>query len=604
MSLLKQLYKLKSLTREIELISIFSCLLFFPNKGSMLYYLVSAVVVLFFIFKHIIYSHNIGISKFTYWLAAINCLLLVTILFSSYYYRSLLVFWDILIYSIYFILVFIDVKFERRYLKYLGIILSLFSLMVFINYLFPYPGRRLLFFSNPILQGVMSGAGVLIFFHLLQRSFYWPHLVFLLFNVLAVFVSESKAVFLGIILFTLIEVILKKKWLISPILVFVLLSLMIPNPIRKMLTQSLRRDPYVFDRIRIWKMSIKMFQGAFPLGVGLGNFSEAARTYNFKQTKGPANYYKVPRQSHNDFMQLIAETGVVGLFIVIFLVVIMVRKLIPLPRDNLAITLLLYFFFQAMLYNIFFRLPFLFLLLFLMKPLFEHKLTFVSIGKNIKILVLSMLTIILLIGFFIPFLTEVYLSKSSRTRDPLKSFEYLNKAESLAPINYRTHYRKAMFFSRIFAVRSELDAFETSMKYLKKTQRLNRYFVQGYLLEADLFLSLLGKGIKYRGMEGEILNSLNRAEKFHPTNPFIKMRKTRLLFEFGRKNLARKEAFSALALEPDYLEATVFLHKHFDYLKMGRKFQVRKTEIQQKLKRYNPKPGSYLYRLLTIPDES
>lgn len=601
MNLLKKIYKLKFFSREIEFVAIFSCLLFFPGKDSMLYYLVSAVVVLFYTLKHIISPHNIGISKFSIWLVIVNGLLLISLFFSSYHYRSLLVFGDILLYSTYFIVIFVDHRHEQEYMKYLGIMISLFSLAVFVNYLIPYSERRFLFFGSPILQGVMSGVGVLVFFHYLLRSFRWWDLGLFSINLVAVFVSESKAAFLGIVVFSLIHIAAKKRRLVAPILAFVLLSLIIPNPMRQMVMRSLHRDPYVFDRIRIWRMSLSIFQDTFPFGVGLGNFAEAARKYNFKQNKGPANFFKVPRQTHNDFMQLLAETGVAGLLIIGVLLVVVVRKWFPRPRDSLPKTLIIYLLFQAMLFNILFRLPFLFIVLFLLKLLWEQQVSFVSIGRSGKILTSFVLALVLLVAFIIPYRTEVYLNVSSRAKDPVQSFEYLNRAERINPINYRVHYRKALILSRLFALNQGLDAFETSMKYLKKVQRLNPYFAQAYMLEADLFFILLKRGIKYKGMDGEIISRLNRAEYFHPTNPFIKMRKARIYLEFGHKDHSREEAYRALSLEPDFLEAMDFLHRHFGYLHEEAKFQARKREIEQKYKRYNPRPGSYLHRILTLP---
>ena len=70
---------------------------------------------------------------------------------------------------------------------------------------------------------------------------------------------------------------------------------------------SLTKDPYAFDRINIWKMSIHIFSDHFFTGTGLENFSEGSKQHNFKQKKGPANYFKIPRQSHSDLFKIITN---------------------------------------------------------------------------------------------------------------------------------------------------------------------------------------------------------------------------------------------------------------------------------------------------------
>lgn len=86
-------------------------------------------------------------------------------------------------------------------------------------------------------------------------------------------------------------------------------------------------DPSALMRIDVWGKTLRMFLD-FPIaGTGLGTFEWA---FNGYQRQGETLAF---RQAHNDYVQILAETGVVGLTLLTWgLVVFLARFLIPVLR--------------------------------------------------------------------------------------------------------------------------------------------------------------------------------------------------------------------------------------------------------------------------------
>ena len=327
MSLSRIIYRLNSVKQEFEFFIILSWILFFPKKGSLFYFLIFAVLIILFSIRNIYFMKNIGESLFFYLLMLFNLLFIISIFFSSYKFKSILLFLDIFLVCIYFVLFFYDKNDEQKYFFLILYLISLFSIINIVNYSFSIFEEKNLFFSNPIMQGLISGIGLLIAFYYILKRFNWVFFVLLILNLAGVFISASKAAFIGVVVFSFIMIILKRKKLIPFLIILIILTFIIPNPIKNMFEFSLTKDPYAFNRIDIWKMSINIFKDNFLYGVGLGNFSEVSKKYNFKQIRGPANYFKVPRIPHNDYLKILCETGLFGLIILIVFIFFMFKKI-------------------------------------------------------------------------------------------------------------------------------------------------------------------------------------------------------------------------------------------------------------------------------------
>jgi len=597
---------LSLLNLRIEFLSILACMLFFPkseNKElSLFYFLVLSALIVLFSLRNILFLKNIALSSFSHSLTVFNLIFLFSIFFSSYYYRSIYFYADVFLISFYSILFFFDKNKKAAYFHSITYLLSLFSLINIIHYLLPLTGKPTLFFGNSILQGIISGMAVLLTLYYLLKKFNRVFFVLLIVNIGGVFVSHSKAAFLGCALFALLLIILKnKKFFIIPA-VLVILTFLIPNPIRDAFYFSLKKDPYAFDRIYIWQTAIDTFKDNL-LGVGPDNFAEVSKKYNFKQTKGPAHYFKIPRQTHNDYLKIAAETGIPGLLLLAVLLFFILRKIFSSSLFDITRILLLYLLFQAFLFNIIFHAFFFFLFLFLLKMLFEEDLIFKSFRLNAKLLSSLSLLIIFIICYLFPFLANISIEKSKASRDPVEALHSLKRAVYLNPLNSETFYLQAQYFSNYFKQTANLEYFGAALEQVKKTQRLNRHFTDSYLLESNLYYLLSdGFNSRYVSLE-EIISPLAEAEKTAPLDPFIKLRKAQVYYGFGEKNAAKAEALKALKLEPHFISALYFLHRNFNYFQDE---DVFKTKLKNTLKNIEGKtltPGTYLYELYKIPGE-
>jgi tetratricopeptide (TPR) repeat protein len=91
--------------------------------------------------------------------------------------------------------------------------------------------------------------------------------------------------------------------------VLVAAVLLVPNPLRDRFLG--KGDPYAFERISMWKASVRIFL-EHPLGVGVGHFK-----YHWHQVRGPVagtimRYAKYARTPHSEFFSVLSELGIPG----------------------------------------------------------------------------------------------------------------------------------------------------------------------------------------------------------------------------------------------------------------------------------------------------
>ncbi len=472
-----------------------------------------------------------------------------------------------------------------------------------VHSIFPVFSSKNVFFSNLIFQGVASGIAVLILFYYLMKRFDRVFLVLLLLNGAGVFVSESKGAYIGVTLLVLTMVLLKKKSLIPVVIGIVFLTFIVPNPIKRMFEFSLTKDPYAANRLDIWKMSAVMFKDNFLWGVGPDNFSTVSKRYNFKQEQGPANYFKRPLRPHNDYLKFLTETGLPGLFFLLLLSWVLIRKIFFSSLFNLSKLLILYLLFQAFVFNVIFHVFFFFIFVFLLKNLFEQQLTHKSFTLNLKAYFTFLSVFVLLAAYLLPFLSFRLVEKANKSRDItiIARYQLLTDAAYLNPLNHAVHYYKAAALFSYFKETGNLNAFYSALDNIKQAQRLNRYYIEAYRLESDLYNVLPQKNLSYTGLHQEIIAPLAKTEQYDPLNPFIKLRKAEIHFRFHHTREARAEALEALALEPDFVAALYFLQRNFNYFPDAGAFDMRIDKIRQKAETLQVEPGTYLYKLYLKP---
>ena len=638
MKLSRLVHRFSLLDPIVEWLIILSWILFFPWKESLFhfYFLIFALLIVIFSSRHICFMKNLSLSPFSYSLVVFNLVLILSIFFSLYRYQSILLVSDIFLVSLYFILLFFDKSSEDKYFHLLAYIISSMSLFNVINDSFSIFDKKNYFFGNPILQGIASGIGVLIVFYyfllppgksvqekqtlssprrFLQLSFWaagtvrffkkwnWKYLVLLILNIAGLFVSQSKAAFIGVVVFSLLMVVLKNKKLIPLIIIFTLLTFILPNPIKEMFIFSIKKDPYAANRFDIWKMSAAIFNDHLIGGVGPGNFKEVSIKYNFKQKSGPANYFKRPRKPHSDYLKLLTETGIAGLIFLLLLFGVLIKKIFFSSLFNLSKLLILYFLFQALLHDFIFDIFFFFIFIFLLKNLFENRLTYKNFSINLKTYYIILLVVPLLIGYLFPYLSQRLVEKAQTEKNIsiMTRFHLLKNAGYLNPLDAAVYYKKAELLYHYYKTSTNPDSFYSALDNVKKAQRLNRYYIKAYLLESDLYRHLLQKNLAYAAIHEEIIAPLARAEQYAPQNPFIKLQKAEVYLRVNHMQLAREEALKALELEPGYVSALYFLQRNFHYFPDKNDFKSRIDKILDRASQIKAEPGTYLYELFKVP---
>jgi O-antigen ligase len=589
--------------QEIEFALLLGWALLFPAKIGYAYYLGFMALLAVLVLGKLARLRVIAVDRFALLLLALNSVLVFSSFFSAHPLKSLLFAADVLLVSLWSVLLYLEKEDMERYLRLAALIVSLSSLAVLAA--FAWQGGRLpvaIVFRNPILQGIMAALAALFFLQRLLSSYRRADLLLLLLNSAAVAVSASKAALLGLVVFAAALILARRRRWIVLLAAVVLLLAVVPNPLRRAVGNSLRHDPYVFDRIEIWRMSARMFRAQPWTGVGPDLFAEAAPRFNFAQDKGPSRYGKVPESPHSDYWRLIVENGLPGLVLAVLLLFSAIRRLLTPPCLEPGKVLLAFLLAQMLLFNFIFHFPFLILFLLLLKNMFASRPKIVSFRPEKRLFVSAALVALLALLYVLPHLADRCLGQASREPDLVRRFRLLQRAAFLSPLDERAPLAKARLLGDFARIRPDANAWSEAVACARQCQRLDNNNVAALLLEAELFYHALAGGGRYPAQAGEILEPLRRAEALAPFDPFLRLRQALVLRDFGFEDEARRQLRAALALEPDFAAALVLLHR----LQGGRDddpdLRERVARIRAKADRLRARPGSYLFNLHRIDD--
>lgn len=589
--------------QEIEFSLLLGWALLFPAKIGYAYYLGFMSLLVVFMLGKAATLRTVAVDRFARLLLALNSVLVLASFFSPHPLKSILFSADVLLVSLWSILLYLEKEDMDRYLRLAALVISLASLLVVSA--FAWQGGRLpvaVVFRNPILQGVIAALAALYFLQRLLSRYRHADLLLLALNAMAAAVSASKAALLGLVAFAAALILARRRRWLAYLGGVVLLLIVVPNPLRRTVGNSLRHDPYVFDRVEIWRMSARMFRARPWTGVGPDLFAEAAPRFNFAQDKGPSRYGKVPESPHSDYWRVIVENGLPGLVLVVLLLFFAIRRLLSPPRLEPGKVLLAFLLVQMLLFNFIFLFPFLILFLLLIRNMFSTRPSFVPVRTEARIFVTAALAVVLSLLYVLPFLADRRLGQASQERNLVRRFRLLQQAALLSPLDEKVPLAKARLLGEFSRFRSSADAWSEAMASARQAQRLDRNSVEALLLEAELLLEPLASGGSYPAQAGEALKPLRRAEALAPFNPFLRLRQALVLRGFGRDTEARRQARAALDLEPDFAAAIVLLHR----LEGGKDddpvLLAKLARIRAKADGLRARPGTYLFNLLRIDE--
>jgi len=173
-------------------------------------------------------------------------------------------------------------------------------------------------FVNPNFCGLLIVMGLLIMLSYMlfppktikNKKLYYLAFAFM---VTALFLTRSRASFMALVFALLFTAsLLKKKAILLAALALLICVFLFPNPVRNRFFEGV--SAYV--RIPIWKASLRIIKDNPLWGVGLGNFKDYARPYNFPSESTTASkYFKVLDSAHSGPLQQGGELGLPGVFI-------------------------------------------------------------------------------------------------------------------------------------------------------------------------------------------------------------------------------------------------------------------------------------------------
>ena len=166
-----------------------------------------------------------------------------------------------------------------------------------------------------------------------------------------IWISAGLTLILGIFFlykFKLINILKKnKKWLFLLLLTFVLITVFYStqNPLNKNIATMPQRITSVYEdkfsslnpRLLIWNTTLEMVKNRPFLGIGIGLFKMDYLDYQASFLKENPNYIKYGSRSeeaHNEYLQLAAELGIIGLGIFLYIIFIFYRSALKFLKEK------------------------------------------------------------------------------------------------------------------------------------------------------------------------------------------------------------------------------------------------------------------------------
>jgi O-antigen ligase len=588
--------------QEIEFSLLLGWALLFPAKFSYTYYFGFMCLLTAFVLGKVPGLKNIALDRFSLFLLAFNSVFIFSAFFSSHPYKSLLFSGDIFLVSLWFMLFYLEKEDMERYLRLAAYVVSLSSLVVIGAFILQ--GGRLpvtAVFKDPVMQGIASALAVLIFLHGLLLRYRHADLLLLALNAGAVAASASMEIILGLAVFAAAMLMGGKRRRLASLFPILLLLVLVPGIMRRMDTPSLYENTYEMNRLDTWSMAARMFRHHPWTGVGPDLFTEAAPRFNFPQEKAPARYGQVPKSPRSDYWKIISETGLSGLVFILAFLFLAIRRLLPLPGPGLPEWLLAFMLTGMLLFNFVFHFFFLIIFFLLLREFFSAGRRFTAPRPGARAFVLAFLPLALFTLYLLPFLADRSLNQAAGEKDPVRRFALLRRAARLSPLDERAPLAMAEMLRAFARSRSDPAAWSEALENARLSQRLDGNGIGALILESELFRDVQVRGFYYPALAEEILAPLRRAEELDPFNPFLKLQEAAVLRRFGRTPEARCQAEAALALEPDYAAAILFIHDLDGLPISDPALQKRIALIRAKAAALRARPGSYLFQLHQLP---
>ncbi len=321
-------------------------------------------------------------------------------------------------------------------------------------------------------------------------------------------------------------------------------------------------DPFQYYRLRIWKHSLEGILNDPYLGVGLNMLQYQAARFNFPGDDLLGRYALVATTADNQYLQILAETGFLGLFtfLVGWLAIPFLHnktsKRYLVLRLSIVVVSVISFFSQPLENT---AIQFLFLLLIVLPLSLDPD------GKGFLIrlqaagrIALCVLTFVLFcVGVYLPYAADREYKAAIRSGDSREAQEHLTKAVLYNP--YQPYYRFAFVKRAVDSNPSWKQAdWLKLIGPLNDSIRLNPLESEFYAYRARIYV-ILAKQTGDKNYYSQAVSSYQAALDRSPNNVFLRAQFASFLAQWGRMDLAETEIQKALEAEPVFLNARFLL---------------------------------------------
>lgn len=435
-----------------------------------------------------------------------------------------------------------------------------------------------------------------------EKSLVWVALAIL---AVCVAMAASRSVFLAISTVTILHLYQRKppRWVIASVTGFLAISGVI------LYFRLLHADPFQYYWFRIWKYSLLGILRDPYFGVGLNMLPWKAAQFNFPADVDVGRYARIAASADNQYLQILAETGFLGLFLFAlgWLGVHFLLKQIP---DRLS--LLRYSSFIMISIISVFSLPlentaivglFLFLVLF---PVIASEIPMrsITLKPSLRIAGVIVFCAAFVFAVLLPFAAEWEMRLARKPESPEQAYAHLKRASELNP--FQPYYIFARIEPLILSnpALSE-DQWLRVIHALDTCIRLNPLEPNFYIYEAKVY-RILYQNTRKELYFRQAVEMYERAQQQSPYQVFQRAELAYYLFSAGRYDHAAKELEEILELEPAYLNARLLLAEV--KLRQGdpQGARLELQQVEEMEKRYAPsssKGTNYVQRLLQLSVE-
>ncbi len=257
----------------------------------------------------------------------------ISLFYTVYYYSSLLNF--IVIFSLFCIYLSLQKIIKTE--QYKPILLFIFLIGIVyttIGYVQIIKHSQIKgLFTNPAHLGEFIALcipiGLLNAFSERKRSITAFYYIITTFMFLILLPINSRSAFLSLFLMLIISILLypqKPKKMILLSFLLILIGLGIIN--FKKMSKLYNIDPYKGKRTNVWISSLKIIKEKPFFGIGIGNFKYGFLKHNFGTTGTISKFGKFAQFAHNEFLNIGAETGIIGMILLILFFIIFYKEIL------------------------------------------------------------------------------------------------------------------------------------------------------------------------------------------------------------------------------------------------------------------------------------